>query len=161
MNHPVIDIPTATPDPASSAESALRRTAGWLGYAGLIPFVGLAALALTLSGDLQYQAREALIAYGAVIISFLGAWHWYACVDGRVREAVAAKMGFAVTPALLGWAALLVPQSWGMALVLTGLLLTCIADGRWQGAQDWYRTLRRRLTVVASASMTAAVFSLL
>ena len=161
MNHPVVDIPAATPGPASNMDTTSRRAAGWLGYAGLIPFVGLAALALATGDEIQQQAREALIAYGAVIISFLGAWHWYACVDGRVRTAVAAKMTFAVTPALLGWAAMLAPQSWGMALVLTGLLLTCIADGRWQGAQDWYRTLRRRLTVVASTSMTAAVFSLL
>ena len=160
MNHPVIDTPVTSPGPQTDPAET-RRLAAWLGYAGLVPFVSLAALALLSGAEIQLLARDALIAYGAVIVSFLGAWHWYACIDGDVRHAVVARMTFAVSPALLGWAAMMAPQSWGMALVLTGLLMTCIADGRWQGAHEWYQTLRRRLTLVASASMTAAVFSLL
>ena len=50
------------------------RLATALGIAGLIPFAAGAALAL-LSDDAA-AARAALLAYGAVILSFLGAVHW-------------------------------------------------------------------------------------
>ncbi|MGB5260772.1 MAG: DUF3429 domain-containing protein [Gammaproteobacteria bacterium] len=159
MNLPVLDLPE-TLQPALPHNGNARRNAAWLGYAGLLPFVALAALVWVTDGDLQTQARAALIAYGAVIISFLGAWHWYAAIVHGGASATLAKMSFAVSPALLGWLAMLLPHRYGIALVITGLLLTCIADGRWQaGTHIWYRQLRQRLTLIATASMTAAVFS--
>ena len=161
MNHPMYDFTQHTPSPVTQ-NNHLERHASWLGYAGLIPFVTLAALALVSNGDLQLQSRGALIGYGAVIISFLGAWHWYAAIERGGDSASLSRMVFAVSPALLGWAALLLPHAYGMALVLTGLLITCVVDGRWMsGSPTWYRLLRRRLTVVATISMTSAVFSLL
>ena len=159
MNHPVYDVPRST-TPSVSDGSGAQRYALWLGYAGLIPFVTLATLALLADGELQQLAGTALIAYGAVIISFLGAWHWSAAINHGGDSASPARMVFAVTPALLGWLAILLPFSYGMALVITGLLMACVADGRWQTtAPSWYRRLRQRLTLVATASMTAAVFS--
>lgn len=162
MNHPVYDTTQTVQLSKSHVTMACRRNAEWLGYAGLIPFVSLSVFVLLSAGDIQMQARAALIAYGAVIISFLGAWHWYAAIQHGGDSATLAKMAFAVSPALLGWLAVLVPDAWGVALVITGLLMTCVADGRWQAAaHPWYRQLRQRLTLVATASMTAAVFSLL
>ena len=160
MNHPVYDSSQTVRSPVPQNTTACQRNATWLGYAGLMPFVSLSAFVLLSAGDMQLQARAALIAYGAVIISFLGAWHWYAAIQHGDSSATLAKMSFAVSPALLGWLAVLLPQAWGMALVITGLLMTCVADGRWQAAaHPWYRQLRQRLTLVATASMTAAVFS--
>ena len=45
----------------------------WLGYAGLIPFVISAAAVLLFDGDpfVQETAGQALVTYGAVILSFL------------------------------------------------------------------------------------------
>ena len=159
MNHPVFDTadPAATQIPETNDAA---RNALLLGYAGLIPFVTLAAVVLLVEGELQLLAGRALIAYGAVIISFLGAWHWSVAINQGGNYASLARMGFAVTPALLGWLAILLPFSYGMALVIAGLLMACVADGRWQTtAPSWYRRLRQRLTLVATASMTAAVFS--
>ena len=52
----------------------MPQIARLLGYGGLIPFAALAALAL---GSSQSAAWiHALIAYGAVILSFVGALHW-------------------------------------------------------------------------------------
>ena len=161
MNHPMYDLAQAEQTSLPDAAGA-RRHATWLGYAGLLPFMALSILVLITDGGFQLQARAALIGYGAVIISFLGAWHWYAALHLGGVSASLARMLFAVSPALLGWLALLLPHAYGMALVLTGLLMACIADGRWLAErQAWYRLLRRRLTVIATASMTAAVFSLL
>jgi len=159
VNHPVFSTP-GTLQSSRPQDGEARRNAAWLGYAGLIPFVALAALVWAPEGDLQSQARAALIAYGAVIISFLGAWHWYAAITHGGSRATLAKMSFAVSPALLGWLAVLLPYRYGIALVITGLLMTCIADGRWQtDTHAWYRQLRQRLTLIATASMTAAVFA--
>ena len=53
---------------------ALPRSAAWLGFGGLLPFVGLA---LTAFVDRHHGIvwADALVAYGAVILSFVGALH--------------------------------------------------------------------------------------
>ena len=66
-----------------SQEIAMRETLNanrpasmaWLGYGGLLPFVGLAVL---MAADAPRQAlwSQALVAYGAVILGFVGALHW-------------------------------------------------------------------------------------
>ena len=161
MNHPVFDT-THTATTSLPAESEARRRALAMGYAGLIPFVTLSVLVLSATGELEVLAGRALIAYGAVIISFLGAWHWSVAINQGGASARLLRMVYAVTPALLGWVAILLPFSYGMALIITGLLLACIADSRWQtSVPGWYRQLRQRLTLIATASMSAAVFSLL
>ncbi len=159
MNSPVIDAPLTVRTPTSPAETACRRNAAWLGYAGLIPFVTLTAVGLLAAEKIQQWAHEALIAYAAVIISFLGARYWYAAIHNNGGGASLASMSFAVTPALMGWFAVLLSPAPGMALVIAGLLMTCIADNRLKDLQPWYRVLRQRLTLIATASMTVAVFS--
>lgn len=159
MNYPVIDAPVTVRTPASSAATACRRNAAWLGYAGLIPFVTLSAVGLFFFEDIRQWAHEALVAYAAVIISFLGARHWYAAIYNNGGSATLASMSFAVTPALMGWVAIQLSPSYGMALVIAGLLMTCVADSRLKGLHAWYRVLRQRLTLIATVSMTVAVFS--
>lgn len=46
----------------------------WLGAAGLLPYFGLAALSW-LPGVPQSMVTQALLGYGAVILSFVGALH--------------------------------------------------------------------------------------
>ena len=50
----------------------------WLGYGGILPFVFL-TLAGLLDRDHGPLWSDALNAYGAIILSFLGALHW-ACL---------------------------------------------------------------------------------
>ena len=47
-----------------------------MGYGGLIPFVALALVASFADEDHRTFAAVALVAYGTVITSFLGAIHW-------------------------------------------------------------------------------------
>jgi hypothetical protein len=50
--------------------------AAWaLGLAGLIPFVALALL-VALNPRIKEEAASALLAYGAIILSFLGGIRW-------------------------------------------------------------------------------------
>lgn len=119
----------------------------WLGYAGLIPF--LAALAgFMLSDDVRqaYFAQQ-FLAYGAVILSFVGAVHWgVALGGGRLRMM---RMAFSVLPALLAWAALLLPAAAGAWLLFAGFVGLRMWEASPPVAETlpaWYRSMRTRLT---------------
>ena len=93
-------------DPINDA--SIRRTANWLGYGGLIPFLVLTPASL-FDAHHAWTWSDALFAYGAVILSFIGALHWgFAMVlpgldaSRRVRTLI-----WSVVPALIAWPALL------------------------------------------------------
>ncbi|GEO99490.1 DUF3429 domain-containing protein [Methylobacterium haplocladii] len=94
-----------------------------LGIAGLIPFLGFAALAVSGSdgglGTIGLSPRTILSAYGAVIASFLGGIRWGAAA---ARGAGNADYLLAVIPSLLAWAALAAPAPWDLR-ILGGLVL--------------------------------------
>ena len=80
-----------------------------LGYAGVLPFVACVLAVALLEGEGRAFAVRALVAYGAVILSFLGAVHWGLLLRqpgaaARVRLAIGG-----VLPSLAGWVALLLP----------------------------------------------------
>ena len=54
----------------------LQPLSSRLGYLGLIPFVSLAAAAVFAPTSLRGLASDALLAYGATILSFLGGIYW-------------------------------------------------------------------------------------
>jgi hypothetical protein len=107
------------PDPAASAamaDAALPGAVAWLGYGGLVPFVGLAAASVLDENHAVYWA-DGLFAYGAIILSFIGALHWgYALSLGAsISEAARARrnacFAWSVVPSLIAWLALLLPAS--------------------------------------------------
>jgi hypothetical protein len=128
-----------------------------LGFAGLVPFVGLAAahgLAPLRDGSL---AMTALLGYGATICSFLGAIHWGLVMrDGTVQPLPSLIWG--VAPSLLGWLASLLGQAPGL-LLIAALLWACFAVDRFlyprYQLQAWL-PMRLRLTLAASVSCFAA-----
>jgi len=135
------------------------QAAQWLGYAGLIPFA--AALLGVLLGDAQRQAyfAQQFVAYGAVILSFVGAVHWgLALVGGGMR---AMRLSMSILPALLAWAALLLPATAAAWLLLAGF----VALRAWEAGPPvaatlpgWYRQLRTRLT--GAVALMLLVFAL-
>lgn len=141
-----------TPAPDNTDSNTPSVAAKLLGASGLLPFVGLAALIWHAGAGQAPWAAAALTAYGASIVSFLGAIHW----GLTMRDAQGprtAPLVWGVVPSLLGWAALLLPPSLGLSL-LTMTLWTCFAVDRsayrQQGLQHWI-ALRGWLTLVASA----------
>ena len=133
-----------------------------LGFAGLIPFVGLAvALWLAPPGGWSL-AGVALVGYGATIASFLGAIHWGLVMrDGPAQSVISLLWG--VVPSLLGWMALLLGGAPGL-LLIAALLWTCFAVDRvlyprYQ-LHAWL-PMRLRLTLVASTSCLAGAAALL
>ncbi|GLH81893.1 hypothetical protein SSBR45G_68020 [Bradyrhizobium sp. SSBR45G] len=134
-----------------------------LGLAGLIPFVGFALLVIAGQGPVRLMAVQAQIAYGAVILSFLGAVHWGLAVQA---PALAGwwRMAWGVTPALLGWAALLLPAAASLVLLAAALLAALIVDELCFGGGDgrsWFLKLRRLLSVGAMAAMLATFIAII
>jgi hypothetical protein len=124
-----------------------------VGYGGLIPFVFL-ALAVWIA-DPAYRAFSglALMAYGAVIASFLGAIHWGLVMRDTSYQSLA-LLGWGVVPSLLAWIALLMSPIPGL-FVIAVLLWACFAVDRviyprFQ-VQGWL-PMRLTLTLVASTS---------
>lgn len=75
-----------------------------LGISGLIPFFAMGYLAL---GTQAERAGIGLVAYGAVILSFLGAVHWGFALSAPDSRGQTARLGMGVLPSLVGWVAVL------------------------------------------------------
>ena len=132
-----------------STEQTINR----LGYAGLIPFILLAALMWLVDAELLPFVAIALSGYAATIVSFLGGVHWGI---GFMKGEATPQFHFVwgVVPSLIAWLALMMPAY--AALPLFGLIVVaCYAvDSKTYpaaGLASWL-PMRLRLTVVATAS---------
>ncbi len=129
-----------------------------LGLAGLLPFWGLAA-ALPLAPVAGFEAGaldRALATYAAAILSFLGGLRWGLATVRPDQGAVAPHYAVGVMPALLGWAALALPEPWrlaalgALALGLGPMDRRLVAEAL---APPWFGRLRLILSVGAGAAL--------
>lgn len=139
-----------------------RRTAWLLGLAGLIPFAGSALAFFAAPDSWAGFAEGALIAYGAVILSFLGAVHWGMALRAPIKEASKgpARLVLGVIPAILGWFALLLPDVFALPLLALSILGTA-------GIEQWargmglvpgeYLALRWVLSIAAALCLMAPI----
>jgi len=124
-----------------------------LGLAGLIPFVGLAALAHLAPAS---GARDWLAAYGGVILSFMGGCRWGFAATGLGDGPALRPLALAVAPALFAWLSLHAPAPFDMELLALGLLVLYLADLKLTkdgGAPGWWPALRLPLTLGATVSL--------
>lgn len=132
----------------------------WLGATGALPFVALAIL-IWVPGSHQAWTAQALLAYAAVILSFVGALHWGIAMSTQVaRDTRSGRLYVgSVVPALLAWLALLLPPAWAVAVLLAGLWGHYAQDRRLADEINlpaWFLPLRLALTSTASLSLLAA-----
>jgi Protein of unknown function (DUF3429) len=134
-----------------------------LGAAGLLPFAVLALA--TLSGpDAAFGlsapfARTALVAYGAVVASFLGGIRWGLVAAEPDQGRVTLDYALAVVPALLAWAGLALPPPWDLRAVGALILLWGLVDQdliRRGLAPAWLGRLRLALSLGAGAILLLA-----
>lgn len=135
-----------------------------LGYAGLLPFGAGAALALLGPPPWRELALPALAAYGAVILSFLGAVHWGLALRAFPDEAAAAwpRVGLGVLPALVGWVALLLPLRFGLALLAAAVVIVASVEtlaARRGLVPDAYLGIRWPLTIGAGACLLLGAYA--
>ncbi len=135
-----------------------------LGFAGLIPFVGLAALIALDPAAANKPYVEALQIYAAVILSFLGGVVWgrmLASPDGGLG-ARNVHFAYGVLPSLIGWGAVVFAPD-GAFLVLAAAFAVAFAYDRRLGRAGllpgWYLNMRVVLTLVVVASLLLAAFA--
>lgn len=135
-----------------------------LGIAGLVPFVGLAILAQFLIHQTGEAINVFLLAYGAVILSFLGGTRWGAEIHRHPDTPNSMVLALAMLPPLAGWAALIIEvmmaSDLAYAILISGLMLQFLWDAaaiRNGTFPAWYMPLRLILTLVASASLAVPV----
>jgi len=146
-----------------TAPAARPRVVAWLGYGGLIPFLALAVLTCI---DRERTAlwHACLRAYGAVILSFVGALHWgfAMLLEELAPPQRDALFAWSVTPALAAFLALVVHSVLGDALLVGGFLAHYWRDQRLAAAAalpGWYLPLRLRLSAVAVLCIAACAFA--
>ncbi len=133
-----------------------------LGYAGLIPFIIFSIGSWT---GLPYitDSIPILIAYAAIIFSFMGAIYWGVVMSSKDEQG--GKYFIAsVLPALVGWLALLVPVLFALIFLLVGFILLFVYDRYVEkslGLPNWYIPLRMRLTSIVTLCLTAALLSII
>lgn len=151
-------------DNALAAISQLRAPAFLLGAGGLIPFAGLTYAVLRMPHPHEQWFFTALVAYGAVILSFVGALQW----GMLLRDARASRtegwlsLVWGVVPALVGWVSLLLPADAGLRVLAGAFVLCLMMDMRFalnHSLPPWYLKLRTVLTVVAAGCLAAASFA--
>jgi hypothetical protein len=107
-------------------DSTLPRAAWLLGLAGLIPTLAMLIVMLALP-DMRAAAATAGLAYGALIVSFVGGSWWGLAV--RAEPVEARLLVVSVLPTLTAWPALLVPPATGL-LVLSMVFLALLPTDR-------------------------------
>lgn len=139
------------------------RTVAWLGYGGLLPFLALTPASLL---DHHHGAvwGDALYAYGAIILSFIGALHWGLAMGlpELTERQRSAWFTWSVVPALIAWPAVLFSPPLAAPLLVIGFIAHYLQDRRLAGQAtlpQWYLPLRFRLTSAAVICLTAGAFA--
>ena len=138
----------------------------WLGGFGAVPFVALAVAAWILAEPAARAASDAIVAYGAVVLSFIGGSYWgFASIrmtEGRTPKADRLLV-LSVVPSLVGWASLLLATPWSVALLAVAFLGVLFVD-RWvlaiAFAPPWWVRLRLPLSATVAACLLAALLAL-
>ena len=133
-----------------------------LGLAGLIPFWGLAFVVVFAEKSLSFSALKLQIAYGAIILSFLGGIHWGIAVQS-IEKATWSRMGWGIILSLVGWGAIFTPHIYSIAILGMALFSALVVDLKLvdnysEGA--WYRTLRFILSFGAISALLFTLFHL-
>jgi hypothetical protein len=124
------------------------------GWAGVAPFLMLAAVLLYGAPEMAGWAMQILVAYGAIILTFMGGVHWGIAFGQPQRNALFYSTGIA--PSLVAVTALLVPADialWLLSGGLVGLLAYDMRLVRRGFAPRWYGRLRLQLTAAVVACL--------
>lgn len=142
-----------------SADPSLRTATG-LGYLAVVPFVAGAVLTWLVAVDAKPLAAQALSAYAAVVISFIGAIHWGVAFT---RPSPATRtLVWGVIPSLVACAAVLMAPKPAL-LVHAAMLVGCFVVDRvlyrHEGIARWL-PLRLKLTAFATVCCLAGAAAL-
>ncbi|XP_041063458.1 transmembrane protein 69 [Carcharodon carcharias] len=136
------------------------KPALYLSYGGLIPFLS-APLIMAITETYFPELAFAQIAYGAMILSFIGGARWgFSIPESSPAKPDWLNLGNSVVPSLLAWIALLLHDNLTEAaiLIIMGLGIALHYDlALLPGYPSWFKALRAVLTVVATFSLVATL----
>lgn len=139
--------------------SAIPPVPRLLGFLGLIPFlIGGLGVWVAALGDLRFALPILVLAYGAVIASFLGGVRWGAAMQNNRTDSQPRHLVMAIVPSLIALVAFMLPmpQAFGLLIIVftaqTVLDVTAVESGDLVG---WYKPLRIWLSAIACASMAS------
>ncbi|WP_418939700.1 DUF3429 domain-containing protein [Paraburkholderia bryophila] len=142
-----------------SHRSATNGLPQFLGYAGLVPFIALALMVRSFGAHQEFL-RNALLSYGACIVSFLGAVHWGLWLRfGGTESAATRGLVWSVIPSIAAWVVLasgVQSALPAMAALLVCCLLVDIHFGRSGILPKWYVSMRILLTATGAICLLAA-----
>jgi hypothetical protein len=156
-------------DLLSSANSLLPtripRAALLPGLLGLTPFWALALSTVAGAGIDPLLAVTALIMYGAIILSFVGALWWGLAIHAPANAPRNTLFVWSVIPALIGWFATLALPDVGLRMLMAGLALQWVLDGMLMRKvpeliPGWMFRLRTMLTFGALGALGLAWWQL-
>lgn len=129
------------------------------GWSGVLPFAA-ALICVAFFPDWRSVGLQVALAWGAVILSFLGAVHWGLALAGHLRWGLGTVLG-SVLPALWAAGALLLGGTRGIALLVAGFGAFWLHEHRRLGAQlpSDYLVLRRGLSIAVCASLAMTVIA--
>lgn len=149
----------------NSSVSTTKKLVLALSYAGIIPFIFFSLLAFL--SETHAWAIRANVAYGAVILTFIGAIHW-----GRLLQRFSSDLTqkdrvvlvVSVLPSLLAWVVLIGffnPAS-SLCILLSGFMAMCAFEGSLKTyTSAWYRKMRMQLSYTVSGLLALSVLSVL
>ncbi|MGL4404916.1 MAG: DUF3429 domain-containing protein [Notoacmeibacter sp.] len=128
-----------------------QKMAFLLMASGALPFVGAAAIAFFDIGDVRgFQADQIAVAYGAVILSFLGGIRW----GNAINQGKSAILFLSVVPSLAGFLALLTNNFIGTIILIAGFTAQAIWDFLAQAnLPNWFIRLRLVISAIVIASL--------
>ena len=132
-----------------------------LGLGGLLPFA-LAAVSQWMDVPMVPPAKGLVlaIAYGAIILSFLGGIRWGTAIGPYDSRRQTLEFATSVVASLAGLTALFLPPLFALCLLIAGFLMQALWDvmsveaGR---LPQWFGRLRMMLTAVAVPSLIAVL----
>lgn len=141
----------------------LPHTVAWLGYGGLLPFLLLTPASL-LDHHHGMVWSDALYAYGAIILSFVGALHWGMAMTLTELTERQRSLWFtwSIVPALIAWPAFLFSPPLAAPLLIFGFVAHYLQDrrlARQATLPAWYLPLRLHLTSVAVTCLAVGLFA--
>jgi len=146
----------------SNQDAAIPTAAKWYGYGGLLPFFALSVAFLLAPPPIQDRLLTILVAYGAVILSFIGAVHWGLALRRVPSNSLWRAFGVSVAPALVAWLALMLPPMPALVVLAAGLASIYMIDHIRLSRIDvapWYLRLRTHLTAGALVSLITAAMA--
>ena len=146
----------------------LPTTAWVLGFGGVIPFLVLflALLpGLTPGFMSSHHVTLMLLAYTAIILSFIGAVHWGVALAMDNEEGENRSGGhylYGIVPALIAWFALLLPPNIALFVMAGVVMLAYGADALllFKRLKSDYSILRLYLTAAVSLLLVASGLAL-